>query len=195
VTLLELSAAEVRLVSLRDAITPFVPGLRRYARALVNDASGDHRIADELVQRVIHCAVRDERLKSGGSIRNPLYAMLTSMNRSRSHRLDPAPTGSTGPSRAPPGARSRSSEAAPSPIERAVAMLSADLREPLLLVVLERVTYDDAAEILEVPLATLLGRLTRARDELRTYFNGNGSQRSYAGPPASRAPGHLRLVK
>jgi RNA polymerase sigma-70 factor (ECF subfamily) len=180
-------------VSLRDAIMPFVPGLRRYARALVNDPSGDHRVADELVQRVVHCALKDERLKCGGSIRNPLYAMLVSLCRHRPHRPD-SPAGAEA-SHAVSGARSRSSDAPASRIERAVAGLGPELREALLLVVLERVAYEDAAEILEVPLATLIGRLTRARDDLRVSFNGNGALRSHGGHAPPRAAGHLRLVK
>jgi RNA polymerase sigma-70 factor (ECF subfamily) len=79
-------------------------------------------------------------------------------------------------------------------IERAVAMLSPDLREVLLLVSLERMTYDEVAEIIEVPVVTMLARLTRARDELRIHFNGAAVRQPRSGTNGRPAP-HLRLVK
>jgi predicted DNA-binding protein (UPF0251 family) len=76
-------------------------------------------------------------------------------------------------------------------VERAVAALPLELREALLLVVLERLSHVEAAEVLEVPYAALIERLTRARVAL---------SRSLAPPAKSAArprggPPHLRLIK
>ncbi len=182
-------------MSLRDAIMPFVPGLRRFARALVNDSLDNTRTADELVQKTIARALKDERLKRGGNIRTLLYATLTALNRARLRQ------GEMAKAEYAAGASSSSSRGASFPeasghsrIERAVAMLSPDLREVLLLVSLERMTYDEVAEIIEVPLVTMLARLTRARDELRIHFNGATARQPRPAPNARAVP-HLRLVK
>src|SRR5260221_6740956 len=154
-------------VSLRDAIMPFVPGLRRYARALVNDPLENTRTADELVQKPLSRAFKDERLKRGGNIRTLLYATMTSLNRNRLRQSEVAKAEyAAGASSSSRGAAFPEA-AGHSRIERGIAALPAELREVALLVSLERMSYEEVAEIIEVPLVTMLARLTRARDELR----------------------------
>jgi RNA polymerase sigma-70 factor (ECF subfamily) len=50
---------------------------------------------------------------------------------------------------------------------RAIETLAAEQREALLLVVLEGMSYAEAATILEIPMGTLMSRLGRARAALR----------------------------
>jgi RNA polymerase sigma-70 factor (ECF subfamily) len=84
----------------------------------------------------------------------------------------------------------------PGNVERAVRGLPLELRESLLLVVLERLSHAEAAEALEIPLATLVERLARARAMLAaTLTQQNAAPNlSRAHPPPRGAP-HLRLVK
>jgi RNA polymerase sigma-70 factor (ECF subfamily) len=53
-------------------------------------------------------------------------------------------------------------------IRSALAILDARLRETLVMVVMEGLTAKEAAERLGVPLGTVLSRLHRAREQLRT---------------------------
>jgi RNA polymerase sigma-70 factor (ECF subfamily) len=52
-------------------------------------------------------------------------------------------------------------------IARAIETLAAEQREALLLVVLEGMSYSDAADVLGIPMGTLMSRLGRARAALR----------------------------
>ena len=52
-------------------------------------------------------------------------------------------------------------------MQQALACLPDELRETLLLVVVAELTHQEAAEVLEVPLGTVLSRVSRARKRLR----------------------------
>ena len=65
-------------------------------------------------------------------------------------------------------------------LDRALAQLTADQREILLLVAVEEMRYADVAAILNLPIGTVMSRLSRAREHLRTLMNGE------AAPPLRR---------
>src|SRR5690606_35968942 len=58
---------------------------------------------------------------------------------------------------------------------RAIDTLAAEQREALLLVVLEGMSYAEAAEVIGVPIGTLMSRLGRARAALRK-LTGSGDE-------------------
>jgi RNA polymerase sigma-70 factor (ECF subfamily) len=58
-------------------------------------------------------------------------------------------------------------------MQRALARLPGDLRETLLLVVVGELTHQEAAEMLGVPLGTVLSRVSRARGRLRELLTGS----------------------
>jgi RNA polymerase sigma-70 factor, ECF subfamily len=55
-------------------------------------------------------------------------------------------------------------------MQHALGQLPDDLRETLLLVVVAELTHQEAAELLGVPLGTVLSRVSRARKRLREYL-------------------------
>ncbi len=55
-------------------------------------------------------------------------------------------------------------------LEEAIARLPVEQREVVLLIGLEGIRYDEAAEILHVPVGTVRSRLSRARETLRRLF-------------------------
>lgn len=55
----------------------------------------------------------------------------------------------------------------PDEIQRALDRLPEDLREALLLVVVAELTHQEAADLLGVPLGTVLSRVSRARSRMR----------------------------
>ena len=52
-------------------------------------------------------------------------------------------------------------------MQHALAQLPEDLRETLLLVVVGELTHQEVADLLEIPLGTVLSRVSRARRRLR----------------------------
>jgi RNA polymerase sigma-70 factor, ECF subfamily len=74
--------------------------------------------------------------------------------------------------------------------ERAVRNLPLELREALLLVVLERLSHLEAAQTLDIPLGALIDRLNRARLLLAAELD-----RGLAAPASQRGVSHLRVVK
>jgi len=55
-------------------------------------------------------------------------------------------------------------------VQRALARLPADLRDTLLLVVVGELTHQETANLLGIPLGTVLSRVSRARRRLRTFL-------------------------
>jgi len=150
----------------RQDIEATVPALRRYARALTRNAE----IADDLVQDTLVRALRSEHLFHGGDIRSWLYTILTNLNRNRLRSLARRPAVQTIEDNDAPGPAGP--EAGGRDIERALAALAEEQRETLLLVVLEGLSYREAAEVLGVPIGTVMSRLARARMQIKAYLDG-----------------------
>ena len=55
-------------------------------------------------------------------------------------------------------------------MQHALKSLSDDLRESLLLVVVGELTHQEAADMLGIPLGTVLSRVSRARQRLRETY-------------------------
>jgi len=73
-------------------------------------------------------------------------------------------------------------------VRRAVATLPAQQRQVISLVDLEEFSYCDVAEILEIPIGTVMSRLHRARKNLLAKFE-NGAVETEMGKQ------HIRIVK
>ena len=160
--------------SFLDEIEGCVPALRRYARALTRNADR----ADDLVQDCIERALRKQGLfRPTGPLQAWLYRVLLNLYRNglrQSRRrgdhlsLDDMVIEPAIP--APQPGRIALAE-----MSRAIDRLPDEQREALLLVVLEGVSYEEAAGILEIPAGTLMSRLSRARAALR-QLTGTGEE-------------------
>jgi RNA polymerase sigma-70 factor, ECF subfamily len=152
------------LSEFQERIKAAIPALRRYARALTRD----HETADDIVQDTLVRALRSEHLFLGGDVRAWLYTILTNLNRNRLRSL----------SRRPPLSPIKDADATTSgpdsggrDIGRALDDLAEDQRATLLLVVLEGLTYREAAEVQGVPIGTVMSRLARARAQIKAFLD------------------------
>lgn len=58
-------------------------------------------------------------------------------------------------------------------LQAALASLPPQQREPLLLVSLEQLTYAECAELLQIPVGTVMSRVSRGRVALRSWLDGD----------------------
>ncbi len=153
----------------RDAIVTEIPRLRRYAQALVGDAAR----ADDLVQDTLERALNKWLLwRRGSDLRAWLF---TIMHNVFVNQIRTPPLVEFRADEAMPEAQTRATQAdglALRDLDRALAELSADQREVLLLIGLEEMSYAEASQVLGVPLGTVMSRLSRARVRLGALLDG-----------------------
>ena len=160
-----------------DSALAHIPRLRRYARALTGDAA----LADDLVQDTLEracqkwalwrppaAATAEEAQKALLSwlltVMHNLYAnQWQQAARHRTVELDD----SQDPSHDPMPKLALQLD-----LERALALLSPQAREVLLLIGMEQFSYSEAAQMLGVPVGTVMSRLSRAREQLRRLMDG-----------------------
>ena len=58
-------------------------------------------------------------------------------------------------------------------LQAALALLPADQRDPLLLVCVEQLSYAEVAEMLRIPVGTVMSRVCRGRAVLRKFLEGH----------------------
>ncbi|PIG00121.1 RNA polymerase sigma factor [Comamonas sp. 26] len=160
-----------------DSALVHIPRLRRYARALAGDAA----LADDLVQDTLEracqkwalwrppaAATAEEAQKALLSwlltVMHNLYAnQWQQAARHRTVELDDAQDPSHDP---------MPKLALQLDLERALGLLSPQAREVLLLIGMEQFSYGEAAQMLGVPVGTVMSRLSRAREQLRRLMDG-----------------------
>jgi RNA polymerase sigma-70 factor (ECF subfamily) len=150
-------------------IVQHIPRLRRYARAL----AGDRYAADDLVQDTLERAWNKFHLwRPGSDLRAWLFAIMHNVfvNQMRSRRAEVEQVMEEPPS---PQVRPTQADAIEvADLERALSRLTPEHREVLLLVALEQMKYEEVARTLEIPVGTVMSRLSRARERLRQHIDG-----------------------
>ncbi len=157
-----------------DEIETCVPALRRYARALTRDVDR----ADDLVQDCLERAIRKRGLfHPTGPLQAWLFRILVNLwrNSLRSERRRGEHVAYDALVIEPSIPAPQHGRLALGEMNRALDKLPDDQRETLLLVVLEGVSYEEAAAILGIPIGTVMSRLSRARATLRA-LTGTGDE-------------------
>jgi RNA polymerase sigma-70 factor, ECF subfamily len=155
------------------SIEPHIPGLRRFARALVR---GDRERADDLVQDSLERALsRWQSRRAAGDLRGWLYTILYNRFLSEQHRQKRRGVHDTLTEAIEaelPQIRGGQDEALEHrDLLRAFAALPEEHRSVLFLVGVEDLSYEQAAQVLGVPIGTVMSRLSRGRERLRAFMN------------------------
>ena len=186
----------------RDAIVDHIPSLRRYARALTGNAWA----ADDLVQDTLERACSKWRLWLAGSdLRAWLFTLMHNLFANQMRKAARAPPALSMVDLDAVAAELAAPQSAADDaldLQRCLLRLPEEQRAVLLLVTLEDLSYAQVARILNVPLGTVMSRLSRARGRLRELMDGGAvrppSQSAVAGSipvPVASAGSHLRRLK
>jgi RNA polymerase sigma-70 factor, ECF subfamily len=174
----------------RQQLLAAIPRLRRYARSLVFDVHA----ADDLVQSVLERALAHWRQFDP---RRDIVLWLLSIAHNahldglrRDRHLDVLP-----PERLNEAMDALQPQGADVGLRldlvAALERLPHDQCSALLLVLVEQLSYAEAAEVLQVPAGTVMSRVSRARVVMRAWLDGSAA----ASPPArSAARPDLRRV-
>jgi RNA polymerase sigma-70 factor, ECF subfamily len=159
----------------RSQLAVELPHLRRFARALAGDAA----LADDLVQDCLERALTKSHLYDPSRpLRAWLYAVLRNLFISGLRRDGRSTVVKTVDDLADgEGAVQATQEERLSVqmIGDALDRLPAQHREVIVLVGLEEMSYRDVAEIIGVPIGTVMSRLSRARSQLRDILEQRGT--------------------
>jgi RNA polymerase sigma-70 factor (ECF subfamily) len=145
-----------------------IPALRRYARALL----GNRDDADDLVHDTLVRALDTvDRRREDANVRAWLFAIMHTLFNSRHRRrkarpdLEPLDDSLAGSVSLRPDQEDRLYHR---DLLRGLARLPEDQRSAVLLVSVEDLSYAEAAAVLGVPVGTVMSRLARGREKLRS---------------------------
>ena len=156
-----------------ERLVELIPRLRRYARALV----GDRATADDLVQDTLERAWAKLHLyRRGTDLRAWLFTVMHNVHVNRVRAARPTdPLEEEMPELAQRA--SQGDALLVRDLDRAISRLPAEQRAVLLLVTLEEMSYETVARALDIPIGTVMSRLSRAREKLRAMMLGQGAAR------------------
>jgi len=150
-------------------IEPHIPALRRYARALLRDRDAADDLVQDCLERAVsrwHLRRRDGDLKAWlfKIERNLFLNDLRQRTRRGPHvgpeilesmaSLDGANDGALGVPDVLAG----------------LELLPEEQRSVLFLVGVEDLSYEETARVLQIPIGTVMSRLSRAREKMRQYL-------------------------
>ena len=170
----------------RQQLLIAIPRLRRYARSLVFDTAA----ADDLVQTALERALShwhqfDQRRDL------VVWTISIAHNAYLDDRRRAARMPMVEPREGQPPVEDRLVANSPDiglrlDLVAALKQLPVEQREPLLLVTLEQMSYAECAEALQIPIGTVMSRISRGRSALRALLDG--------APPQTAAPTLRRVV-
>lgn len=164
---------------LRKDIAQLLPRLRRFGLAL----TGSQEDGDDIVQgAVANVLGRPGQLPPGVELDGWLFTTMQTLWRDEVRRRKTSGTKSAvtiaGAEKSVDGRRITETLLMLAETRERFARLPDDQRMALVLVVLEGMSYRDAAEQLDIPVGTLMSRLSRAREALRVMIDEGKGQAS-----------------
>lgn len=159
----------------RAALGELLPRLRRFARVITRNVPD----ADDLVQVAVEKAlVRAAQWRPGSRLDSWMFGIMKNAwideiraRRRRERIYAPEEAG------AQVGDTSAESREISLSVQAGMARLPEEQRMAIALVLIEGLSYKEAAETLGVPIGTLTSRLARGRETLQRFLGDNGSSR------------------
>jgi len=158
---------------IRGPLIELLPRLRRFARNLTHQADN----ADDLVQIALERALmRADQWDSNGRLDSWMFGIIrhawideVRSNKRRGvhldvHELSDVIEGSTG-----------AVDVEVLSVQTAMAKLPEEQRTAVSLVLVEGLSYKEAAQVMDIPIGTLTSRLARGREALQVLLGGTSS--------------------
>jgi RNA polymerase sigma-70 factor (ECF subfamily) len=163
------------LDEIASLLEPQIPALRRYAWALLRDREA----ADDLVQDTLERAIsRWSQRRREGDLRAWLFTIQRNLflNGVRQRKTRGTQVGEEALNDVQAPGTSPETHTGLRDILVGLDSLSEEQRSLLLLVGVEDLSYEQAAQVLGIPLGTVMSRLSRARARLRDFMEtGHGT--------------------
>jgi len=164
------------LHGLQRQIVDLLPRLRRLARVLARDPVD----ADDLVQATVERAlVHQDQWRPGTRLDSWMFRIMKNAwideSRARSRRTRVFAPEEQGEGVGHDGALAMETHLRAGDVERAMGKLPDDQRLAVALVLVDGLSYREAAEVLEVPQGTLTSRLARGRMALLAELDGDAA--------------------
>jgi RNA polymerase sigma factor (sigma-70 family) len=155
-----------------ERIVELLPRLRRFARSL----SRNQHDADDLVQAAVERAWRHiDQLKPGASLASWMFGIMKNAwiddRRARGRRGEVALPEDSGDH---PAVNPSDLNTTLWSVSEAMDKLPEEQRLAVALVLVEGMSYKEAAQVLEIPMGTLTSRLARGRTALAAALGGDG---------------------
>jgi RNA polymerase sigma-70 factor, ECF subfamily len=155
------------VADIKTELVSLLPRLRRFAIGL----TGNVDQADELVQAgCLKALERSAQWQPGTSLASWMFRILQTTwideRRTLERRNTVADTDAIERHAGDDGASRHAARDTLRDVEREIAALPEDQRAVLLLVCVEGLAYKEAAEVLDLPIGTVMSRLARARGRL-----------------------------
>ncbi len=155
------------MTPLEQDLVDLIPQLRRYARSLSSNGAD----AEDLLQDCLEAAVSAQRNWHGQNLKGWVMTIMTNLSRAQWRRARVDRANVIVEETQPPAALTdRADPIAQYQLARAINALSPDHRAVLMLVVVEGYSYAEVAQMLAIPLGTVMSRLSRARQILSTVL-------------------------
>jgi RNA polymerase sigma-70 factor, ECF subfamily len=164
----------------RRQLLDVIPRLRRYARTLTFDTAAADDLAQQALERaLLHWRQFDPQREMGVWLLSIAHNAFrdTQRKEARMSIVDPAELQRVQDETQPDNGHVLGLRL---DLEAALRSLSPEQREPLLLVCVEQLSYAEVAQVLHIPIGTVMSRVCRARATLRRFLEG--------GAAAPRAP-------
>jgi RNA polymerase sigma-70 factor (ECF subfamily) len=165
---------------LRNRIIPLLPRLRAFAHSLARSAD----VADDLLQATCEKALKAaDQWQPGTRLDSWMYRIMQNhwidMKR-RERPQAPVETLETDIGHSEDGRRVADGRLLLSDVQTLIDRLPEDQRSVLVLVCVDDMSYRETAEILGIPIGTVMSRLSRARATLAAALEGGAARKARA---------------
>lgn len=159
--------AEDREQPIRDAIIAALPRLRRFCQGLAGNAQD----GDDLMQSTVERALsRAHQFEAGTRVDSWMFRISQNLRidaaRAAARRGTQVPVEDLPETIGEDGRVTVENRSDLAAAQRALQAVPEDQRAAFLLVVVEGLSYREAAEVLDVPVGTIMSRLARARGRI-----------------------------